>query len=432
MKKIAILGGGITGLVAALRLSQKGFKVEVFEKENALGGLARSFGYKNNKIPVSAHQIFSNDSHIIHLLKELDVNLYWGDASIALFSSKDRSRRIYPLIKPIHLMTLPLLSFKDRLILGFFSFRLLIDRFLKKNYKNLNDVNVKEWLIKQTNPKIYSTFFEPLLINKFAVQLDKLSAAWLAVQMSETIGKGGRSGYIEGGFQNFIDKLENEILKRKGSIHLSSQAILLKQKNKKIISLKYNEKGKAKEMEIDSALSTFAPSILADISSFLPEEYKEKLRKIKYAPYIGGVMIYRKPVTKEHITYMLNSDIGAINEFSNFYRKMPFKLMYLFRYVNADDRIWNKSENEIKKSFIKSLKQVCPDIKYDDFFVFKDRYSSPVYEKGYSQYQPGIRTPISNLYMSGMFNTYPRMRNVDSAVFAGEKAADAIIDACKR
>lgn len=425
MKKIAILGGGVTGLVAALRLSQKGFKVEIFEKENVLGGLARSFDYKNQKIPVSPHQIFSDDIHVIHLLKELNVKPYWGDASFAVFSTKNPNKKIYPLIKPMHLMTLPLLSFKDRMILGFFSFKLLVDRFLKRDYSHLNNINVKEWLINQTNQRVYSVFFEPLLINKFAVQLDKLSAAWLGVQLRETVGKGGKSGYIEGGFQVLIDKLKDEISKRNGSIHFSSEVILLKQKNSKIISLKYKEKGKIKEMKIDYVLGTFAPSILADMAP-LPRDYKERIEKVKYTPYIGGVMIYKKPITKEHITYMLNSSIGALNEFSNFYKKMPFKLMYLFKYVNIEDGIWNKSEDKIKNEFIKSLKEVCPDINYDDFFIFKDRYSSPIYEKGYSQYQPGIRTPISNLYMSGMFNTYPRMRNIDSAVFAGEKAADFI------
>ncbi|MEM2955977.1 MAG: FAD-dependent oxidoreductase [Candidatus Pacearchaeota archaeon] len=425
MKKIAILGGGITGLVSAFRLSQKGFKVEVFEKEKVLGGLARSFNYKNYKIPISPHQFFSDDFNIINLLKELNLKPYWGNASIALFSAKDQRKKVYPLLKPIDLLKLPLLSFKDRLILGIFSFRLLVDKFLKIKYDYLDKINAKEWLIKQTNYKIYSTFFEPLLINKFAVPLEKLSAAWLAMQLRETIGKGSKSGYVEGGFHILIDRLRREILKRKGSIHLYSEVIMLKQKNNKIISLKYKKEGKIKEMKVDYVLSTFAPSILANITSF-PKEYSDKIKRIEYAPYIGGIMIYRKNITKEHITYMLNSSIGALNEFSNFYKKMPFKIMYFFKYTNINDRIWKMPKSKIKKIFISSIKEICPNIEYDDFFVFKERYSSPIYEKNYLQYQPKIETPLSNLYMAGMFNIHPKMRNIDSAVFAGEKAAKII------
>jgi phytoene dehydrogenase-like protein len=38
-KRIAIVGGGITGIFAALLYSKKGFKVTLIEKENKLGGL---------------------------------------------------------------------------------------------------------------------------------------------------------------------------------------------------------------------------------------------------------------------------------------------------------------------------------------------------------------------------------------------------------
>ena len=39
--KIAVLGGGFTGLTAAYYLAKKNHKVAVFEKEKQLGGLAK-------------------------------------------------------------------------------------------------------------------------------------------------------------------------------------------------------------------------------------------------------------------------------------------------------------------------------------------------------------------------------------------------------
>ncbi len=40
--KVAVLGGGLSGLTCAIRLQERGFEVEVFEKEEKPGGLARS------------------------------------------------------------------------------------------------------------------------------------------------------------------------------------------------------------------------------------------------------------------------------------------------------------------------------------------------------------------------------------------------------
>ena len=41
--KVAIIGAGITGLVAGYRLLQAGHEVTIFEKEKELGGLLGSF-----------------------------------------------------------------------------------------------------------------------------------------------------------------------------------------------------------------------------------------------------------------------------------------------------------------------------------------------------------------------------------------------------
>ena len=41
--KILVVGGGITGLVAAYRLLQKNYQVTLIEKSNVLGGLLGGF-----------------------------------------------------------------------------------------------------------------------------------------------------------------------------------------------------------------------------------------------------------------------------------------------------------------------------------------------------------------------------------------------------
>ena len=43
MNKVAIIGGGFTGMAAATTLRKKGFEVHLFEKNSNLGGLAAGF-----------------------------------------------------------------------------------------------------------------------------------------------------------------------------------------------------------------------------------------------------------------------------------------------------------------------------------------------------------------------------------------------------
>jgi uncharacterized protein with NAD-binding domain and iron-sulfur cluster len=45
-KKVAILGGGVGGLSAALELADRGYQVEVYDRQEVFGGKARSIPFK--------------------------------------------------------------------------------------------------------------------------------------------------------------------------------------------------------------------------------------------------------------------------------------------------------------------------------------------------------------------------------------------------
>ncbi len=46
-QKIAIIGGGISGIAASVFLIEKGYKVDIFETKKTLGGRAGSIKNKN-------------------------------------------------------------------------------------------------------------------------------------------------------------------------------------------------------------------------------------------------------------------------------------------------------------------------------------------------------------------------------------------------
>src|SRR3989339_2145925 len=90
--KIAIIGGGLTGLTAAYYLSKKNHQITVFEKEEVSGGLASGFKMKNWDwyLDRTYHHIFANDADILNFSKEIGFNKFFFQSpeTASLFNDK--------------------------------------------------------------------------------------------------------------------------------------------------------------------------------------------------------------------------------------------------------------------------------------------------------------------------------------------------------
>ncbi|MFQ3579037.1 MAG: FAD-dependent oxidoreductase, partial [Bacteroidales bacterium] len=125
--KIAIVGGGFTGLTAAYELSNLGHEVTIYEKNSELGGLASGFLMHGENLEKTYHHIFKTDIDIISLVERLGLGakLEWRDSSVCIYYDK----KLYPFGGALDLLKFSPLSFFSRIRLG------LVILFLQK-YKN--------------------------------------------------------------------------------------------------------------------------------------------------------------------------------------------------------------------------------------------------------------------------------------------------------
>ena len=116
--RIAIIGAGIAGLTAALRLAQAGYSVVVYEAGQQAGGLASGFRDERWNWPLERfyHHIFQTDKAIIDLAHEM------GFADKLFFRGQVTAQwwhgRGYDLNGPLQVLRFPALPFLDRLRLG--------------------------------------------------------------------------------------------------------------------------------------------------------------------------------------------------------------------------------------------------------------------------------------------------------------------------
>ena len=72
MKKIGIIGGGISGLAAAFLLKNKGFDVMLFEKSGRVGGNIQTVEIDGFKIEYAPNSLLKSP-RLVDLIKTLDL-----------------------------------------------------------------------------------------------------------------------------------------------------------------------------------------------------------------------------------------------------------------------------------------------------------------------------------------------------------------------
>ena len=408
MKKydFCIIGGGFQGLVLAYYLSKK-YNVALIEKNKKLGGVLSGFKLGNTYLEDYYHHLFSGDKELFKLLKELNLfnNLIWKKLKSGFYYKN----KLYQFSSPIDLLRFKPLNFKDKLI-----FALFILKIQNAHSKELDLISAKDWIIKNSNLRVYKRIFEPLIINKFGIDnLENISAGWFVSRIklrSKSKGSGEVLGYLKGGFQQLINNLEEKIIENGSKICSSTKFIKFHNNNNN--EIKYaildNQKIYAKKF-----ISTIPPTnTFKNIK--IPVEYKEKLKKVKYHGSICMILGLNKKISDIYWTNILSHNIPfrAIIEHTNLQDKKNYGMntFYLASYYPLDSKIWNKSESEIKKEFTQKFKKLFPKIKNENIIfkkLSKEKYAGILIGRGFLKNILPFETPFKNLFILGMFNIYP-------------------------
>jgi len=208
----AIIGGGFAGLSVAYELAKQGKRVIVVEREHELGGLAGGFKVGDQVLEKFYHHWFNNDLEIFKLIGELGAN-----DNIVLRPTRTGmyfADQFYRLSTPLDLLRFDALPLIDRIRLGVAVLRARSVR----DWKKLENLSAKEWLIDLCGEKAYKVVWDPLLVGKFGDVADDVSAVWFWKKLVLRGGSRSSSGdevlaYYRGGFAALAEKLGEAIVR---------------------------------------------------------------------------------------------------------------------------------------------------------------------------------------------------------------------------
>jgi len=402
--RIAIIGGGITGLSAGFRLSFNRHQVVIFEKENFLGGLAAGFKREgwDWSLENLFHHLFTSDNTAKNLISELnlDSNLFYLRPKTSIFYKGEISQ----FDSPLNLLLFPYLSFPEKIQAG------MATIFLKatNNWKKLEKVTAWDWLVSNYGKKAFQILWQPLLEGKFSSYARKISAAWFWARIKK---RSTKLGYLKGGFQVLTETLAKKIKESGGKIFLNHEVINLKE--------------------------------LKDFDKIIITAPAEKFFPKKFPPMLGAINLIL--VLKEQFltdgTYWLNINekdfpFVAVVEHTNFVESKYYggnHILYVGGYYPQEHHYFKITTKQIFKEFLPYLKKINPNYNFQSsvlsFYLGSSKYAQPIVPINYSKLLSKIKKSLpENVCLANMQTIYPWDRGVNYAVEQGEKIAQEIIE----
>lgn len=427
---VAIVGGGITGMSAAHELNKRGIACTIFEKDDILGGLAGSFKVNDTYLEKFYHHLFTTDTALVEIVNELGLgdDFEWNETNTGLYYVNN----IFRLATPLDVLRFTPLNFLDRIRLGMLA---IIPRFIR-DWRTLETVTTKEWLLKWAGPRVFEVVWEPLLRSKFGRYHDQVAAVWFwnkLVLRGGSRGKGGAEnlGYQRGGFGPVMIAWEKYLREQGVTIRLNSSVEEVRIEN-----------GAATGVVVDGELETFdrvivttAPAIMADLAPELPAEYKDRLREIIYLANVCLVMKLNRSLSSTYWLNIADPDIlfVALIEHTNMQRPDDYggaHIVYLSRYIDPDDPYYQMSADELFQAYLEGLQKIFPEFDeswVDEKWSWRERWTQPVILKHYSDLRPALKTPAENLWLSCMASIYPEDRGMNYAVVYGRKVVQQML-----
>lgn len=427
-----ILGGGVLGLTAALRLLERGHQVTVYEREREPGGLAAGFPVVS---PSAAgrddgvwlekfyHHLFQSDRAAIHLIEELGLGsrLEWHrPRTDTLWQGQ-----AYPLDSPLTLLRFkplsPLARVRTAAALAYL-------RMMLRTPERLEGRTAAPWIRRVMGRQPYQVVWGPLLKSKFGAVADEIALPWFWGRIHDRTTV---LGYVRGGFQQFYNRLAAHNRELGGSILLGTQIERVETDGDglRVAYAPVDGTEAPRSRRHERVVSTLPTRLTCRLVTQLPDLYRARFDWGRAYGAHCVILALDRPLTQ---TYWLNiNDAGypfmALVEHTNY---MPLTdyggrhLIYLGNYRAMDDPLFQRSKDEVLAQFLPHLARINPAFKQDwvtQSWMFAAPFAQPIVTTDYRDHIPPFDTPLPGLYIANMFQVYPHDRGQNYSIELAER-----------
>jgi isorenieratene synthase len=397
-KKVAIIGGGLAGISAAIYLADRGFVVKIFEKENYLGGKIGSWpvkfedGYSPN-VEHGFHAFFRQYYNLRNLLKKIDAHKYLIPIDDYLIMTKDLGNYSFKEIK-----TTPIDNILSMRKSGIYSIRNIIKNPKFNRLTSLLNYN-KEKTFKQFDNTSFKEFADEVnLPPQMRLMFTTFSRAFFAepkyISMAELI-KSFHFYFLSNDHGLIYDvKLSTPV----NSIEKDDNKFLINKEEYDYVIIASDIKGTKKIISNSSYIKSNYPNFYSQIN------------KQKQSQRYAVLRIWIDKDVRKEIPFFIFTDAIKILDSVTVYHRMEKSseewvrkngggIFELHSYALPDDF----PEKEVREQLLKEFEKYFPEIighkVMYEYLRVKDDFTA--FHTNLFKYRPAVKTEIENMYLAG-------------------------------
>ncbi len=477
-KTAIIIGAGPAGLTAAYELlTRSDIKPIVIEREDLVGGIARTVNHNGNRIDLGGHRYFSKSDRVMDWWRKMmPVEGEGADSAGCgdnVLLTRNRMSRIYFLrrffVYPISLsvQTIRNLGFARMIRIGFSYMRV-------KFFPIREERSLEDFYINRFGRELYKTFFKDYTHKLWGVECSAISPDWgsqrvkgisittaLKHMIRQAIGRKqtdigqkdtetsliDRFLYPKLGAGQMWECTAARIEAMGGEIRLGSRVVALHVEGSRITGVTVRDAGGRECLvEGDYCISTMpVRELLESIRCDVPEEVKRVASGLVYRDFMTAAMLLRRmKVTSpdgrlfppDTWIYIQEGDVnvGRIQIFNNWSPYMVHEPGTVWigteYFVNEGDEFWTMDDQDFIALAVRELEQIGLIDKADllDAKVVRLEKAYPAYFGSYPGFSH-IRDwtdNFENLFLAGR-NGMHRYNNLDHSMLTGMAAVENIL-----
>jgi protoporphyrinogen oxidase len=394
-----VVGGGIAGLTAALRLADRGEAVTVVEAESAIGGLTRPWQIGDARWDRFYHVVLPGDQNTKALLERIGLadQLVFRPVKTGLFTGS----RLYPFSGMRDFLRFPELSLIDKLRL---ILTVLHARFGGGEERHERE-SIIPYLTRWSGANAVKKIWRPLLRAKLGDEYQRASAEFIRATMRRLQGsrRGGVRqecyGFVRGGYATILQALER---------HLRSIGVdfVLGESVRSVTVDRGRVAVVLKDTQLigDRVILTLPSPLCAKLCPQLWPSERHALSQDRYYGVICVSLLVKKKLGEAYVTNVsdpLFPFTGIINMSSLIGRERfgDRDLVYLPKYVD-DPRAFAEPDDAIVERAITNLSRVFPELKRGDIAAARVARASHVFafpRVGRAEKLPPVRTSLGRV-----------------------------------